>query len=80
MTENTASAVAIRIPDIQEKGGRRNRIAGAVFRGPKKVGLFAYPFSDGVFGMKIEILAIRENGIVFLIGFAHAAQPQKDSN
>jgi hypothetical protein len=76
----SADTVWMRIPDIRRKGGGGPRITNANIGGPKKVGPFGGGaiFTDGVITMKGEILAIRESGIVFLIGFTNA-EPKKGS-
>jgi len=72
---DTPDTVWIRIPDIRRKGGRGPIRTDNNIGGPKRVGPFGGNlFSDGVITMKAEILAIRESGIVFLIGFTPAAR------
>jgi hypothetical protein len=72
-TKYTADQVEIRLPDAKRKDGTA-LISNAVTGGIKKVGpIGGYGIGDvTVWG---EILAIRENGIVFLIGFV--AEPSK---
>jgi hypothetical protein len=62
--------VMLRIPDIRGKEGRGPIMRNINIGAPKRVGPFdGIPFTDGVIDMKAEILAIRGDGIVFLIGF-----------
>ena len=73
LTESTHSDIAIRMPDIRRKGASHPLISGIGIGGEKKVGPFAGGvniFTDGTINMKAEILAIRHDGIVFLIGFS----------
>jgi hypothetical protein len=72
-----ADTLRIRIPDIQGKNGRGPKIMNVNIGGTKKVGSFdGIIFSDGIIDMKAEILAIRDDGIVFLIGFTDAVTPK----
>jgi hypothetical protein len=67
----------LRLPDIRHKGGGPSMIDATVGQ-PKRIGPFGGSLLryDGVFDMKAEVLAIRDGGIVFLIGFARPA-PKK---
>jgi hypothetical protein len=68
--------IAIRMPDITRKGASHPLVSGISIGGEKKVGPFARGvgiFSDGDIVLRAEILAIRNDGIVFLLGF----QPDK---
>jgi len=66
----TEDLVGVRLPDIRVKGRPSPLMQNIGVAGPKKVGAFpGTAFSDSVINMKVEILAIRENGIVFLLGF-----------
>jgi hypothetical protein len=70
-------AVWLTLPDIKEKSGHglfmhgNNQIGGPKKAGPFAGGGIVLANRDANVGMKIEILAIREDGIVFLFGFTH---------
>jgi hypothetical protein len=67
--QNTKDRIALRLPDLKRKDGT-GVITGLSTGGPKKVGLLACGVSrtetEGV-GLCGEILAIREDGVVFLV-------------
>jgi hypothetical protein len=69
-TKNTATQVEIRLPDAKLKNGAM-ALTNAVTGGIKRVGNLG---GFGIGGLMVwgEILAIRENGIVFLVGFDRA--------
>jgi hypothetical protein len=67
--------LAVRFPNIRPKQGPGPIITNARVNTPKKVGALSVKvfFSDGVIDLTGEILAIRKNGIVFVIGFTKAS-------
>lgn len=67
--QNTQDKIALRLPDLKRKDGM-TVISGLSTGGPKKVGPLAcsgFRNETGGIGMCGEILAIREDGIVFLV-------------
>ena len=65
--------IVIRIPDIRRRGASQPFMRDISVGGAKKTGPFAGGMtivSDGELNMKAEILAIRNDGIVFVIGFS----------
>jgi hypothetical protein len=77
MAEHDPDNFAVLLPNIRYKGSNHPLIEDVGITLPKKVGPFdSYLFTDDVITMKLEILAIRRNGVVFLIGFDRAATPK----
>jgi hypothetical protein len=67
--QNTQDKIALRLPDLKRKDGR-TVISGLSTGGSKKVGPLAcggFRNETGGIGMCGEIIAIREDGIVFLV-------------
>jgi hypothetical protein len=77
ISENDPKMLVIRMPDVRRKGGS-TFLRNVSLANPKKIGFFGGFFDDGVIDIKVEILAISEKGIVFLIGFT-TAEPKKPS-
>ena len=71
-TKNTPTQVEIRLPDAKLKNGTL-ALTNAVTGGAKRVGNLG---GFGIGGLTVwgEILAIRDNGIVFLVGFDRAPE------
>lgn len=69
-TKNTSTEVEIRLPDARLKNGNA-ALTNAVTGGVKRVGNLG---GFGIGGLMVwgEILAIRKNGIIFLVGFDRA--------
>jgi hypothetical protein len=75
-TENSPNRIMVQLPDIRLRGGP-TIVKGIITGGPKRVGNLGGGgvfFSDGGIDELAEILAIRDTGIVFLIGFDRAAK------
>jgi hypothetical protein len=67
-TQNTRGQIALRFPNVGEKG-KKSLADNIFFQGERRVGQFP---AGSVFGdvfMRGEILAFRQNGVVFLVGF-----------
>lgn len=72
-TKNTATRVRIRLPDFKRKGGG-GAVENVYIEGPKQVGNIGGPVIGGL-AMLGEILAVRDKGIVFLVGFVQLKIP-----
>jgi hypothetical protein len=71
-TKNTPTEVELRLPDARLKNGG-TALTNIVAGGSKKVGNLG-GFGNGDLTVRGEILAIQQNGIVFLVGFDRAPQ------
>lgn len=79
LTDISGNRAEITMPTIRDKKGTVT-FDGNSMTGEKKLGPFppnVALFTDGTIVMKAEILAIRDRGIVFLIGFTPFVPPPK---
>jgi hypothetical protein len=68
LTEDAAGRIAVRFPDVRQKDGGI-AMDHLLFYSPKRVGKFHALYTLGDVTILGEILAFRENRIVFLVGF-----------
>jgi len=66
------SDLFIQMPDVTGKSSGQGQILGTIIAGPKQVGRLSGFYSDSKIQIDVDILAISEKGVVFVIGFSHA--------
>lgn len=67
-TQNTSDRITLRYPDVRLKDGTP-MMSHILFQGPRRVGKLEAGTTFGHVFMRGEILAFRDNGVVFLVGF-----------
>jgi hypothetical protein len=73
ITRNTPSEIELRLPDVSDKNGQpifRNTLTD----GPRQVGDLGGTLQKGIMVVG-EILSIKNNAIVFLVGFSRVSTP-----